>query len=782
MDNEVMLAESGKGVLFTLKDVDWTPETPTMNEPFTVKGKVDLFGLQYLAPVWVIVYVTYPETWWEEIIPIIGAPKVSEGSLAIGGKFEIPFASGFKREGEFALRVEVHAGPTMPIDSFTIPPFPPLAKIDTTFTVSGAAPPEAELIEGFTVISYAKNGGTPVTPPGVLELAVGDKCRVKVGGSHKGAAIGGTLHVALWKPGPVWNQIDEVGAVDKANNIPASTELVPFENTVDIPITTKFSAGAEYGIYGVIRGITGADVYTDYYENLIKIAGGVAPGQGAITRTYINKGSQTYLDLPTTVIADSQTFEVGVTYKNTSTVTFAAGPEVKVYDPSGTLRASPAVDYASMVAGKELRTEYNICAVDKAGSWTIKVRFVTQDGVELDSESYTMTATAVSAQYKGSITAMWINKGSETYIPFGYGIDLHVVADNKDAFEVGVKCQNLSGISVFCGAEVIVKSPDGATRMTPAIDWAGISSNGYYTPNQMQGPKVDVAGVWYIDIALWMNKDSPSKSGGKIVTRYTGQLFVATAVSAQYKGSITSVYISKIPEGSNIVLPTTVVADGEGLEVGAKAKNTSTVTYTANVEIKVYDPGNILRFTSGINWAGIDPDEELPWGKYNVCPVDKAGSWIVKTRFIEKTTSTVLDEDQAEMVATAVTPPPPTEGGFSNLVIERGVSEYYAIVSRGNTCRVNMLFDYVGPKVTGAVLRAALWVWSWFDAHNEAAYATIFMEVPATPTKATYSVYLDIPTRSGMDLRKYGLYCVIKAIAGADIYSPYYPDAVLLIA
>ena len=99
MQRRVSLFEAPEGVLFTLKDISYTPEMPRMKEPFTVMGKVELFGLPFLAPVWVVAKVTYPEKWWEEIIPIIGSPTVGEGQMAIGGDFKINFPKGFDREG-----------------------------------------------------------------------------------------------------------------------------------------------------------------------------------------------------------------------------------------------------------------------------------------------------------------------------------------------------------------------------------------------------------------------------------------------------------------------------------------------------------------------------------------------------------------------------------------------------------------------------------------------------------------------------------------------------------
>jgi len=147
MVNEVGPPIEIEGILFTLRDITYTPETPKMNEPFNVKGKVDLLKIPFLAPTWVIATVTYPKKWWEEIIPIIGAPEVREMVMAIGGDFEIAYPRGFSREGEFTLAVRVYAGPTMPIDKWTLPPFPPVATYETTFIVSGEVTPPEEVWE-----------------------------------------------------------------------------------------------------------------------------------------------------------------------------------------------------------------------------------------------------------------------------------------------------------------------------------------------------------------------------------------------------------------------------------------------------------------------------------------------------------------------------------------------------------------------------------------------------------------------------------------------------------
>jgi hypothetical protein len=260
-------------VLFSIKDLSYSPEVPRKNDPFTVRGKVELFGLPFVAPVWVIVTVTYPETWWEEILPIIGASEVRESSIVVGGDFELTFKTGFIREGEFKLAARVYIGPTIPLDSLVLPPAPAFATEETTFIVAGTAPPQEENFRNFRVVSYGKGAGTPVTPPGVLDLNVGDACRVNVAFDHTGPAVTGKLYSAIGNYGALG--FDEVLKVEKAMTVPASTDWVSYSTGyyVDIPITSAISKGT-YSLYAKIIGITGGDVLSPYLEDVITIAGG----------------------------------------------------------------------------------------------------------------------------------------------------------------------------------------------------------------------------------------------------------------------------------------------------------------------------------------------------------------------------------------------------------------------------------------------------------------------------------------------------------------------------
>lgn len=158
--------ESAEGLLFTLSEVTFAPLAPRMHEPFTVTGKIDLFRLRFIGPIWIIATVLYPERWWEEIIPIIGSPEVRKDATALGGDFKVTFPQGFDREGEFTLTVRAYAGPTMPIDSITLPPFPPVSTAETVFEVTGEVPEEE------TAFSLTKPTINPTDPVPGTEITI----------------------------------------------------------------------------------------------------------------------------------------------------------------------------------------------------------------------------------------------------------------------------------------------------------------------------------------------------------------------------------------------------------------------------------------------------------------------------------------------------------------------------------------------------------------------------------------------------------------------------------
>jgi len=160
---------------------------------------------------------------------------------------------------------------------------------------------------------------------------------------------------------------------------------------VNAGVTKSFSGYFTMPYYPPGKIIT-IHAYSYYYDGtawhfddkLTKDVTTVAGPSGTITGKWVNKSPEgNRLSIPASVTADNNTFEVGVKYRNAGGAV-TAGCEVRVWDPDGTLRASPAVDWTGMSTGEELSKEYNICQVDKAGTWTVRIRFLTSDYEEMD--------------------------------------------------------------------------------------------------------------------------------------------------------------------------------------------------------------------------------------------------------------------------------------------------------------------------------------------------------------------------------------------------------------
>jgi len=105
---------------------------------------------------------------------------------------------------------------------------------------------------------------------------------------------------------------------------------------------------------------------------------------GSIIDKWVNKGSFSYQLMPFTCGADGQTFEVGVSYKNTGKEDTVLGAEVIVTRPDETT-VEPSVDLAGASPGEVLTKEYNITSVNQVGEWAIVINIITDKGDVLDS-------------------------------------------------------------------------------------------------------------------------------------------------------------------------------------------------------------------------------------------------------------------------------------------------------------------------------------------------------------------------------------------------------------
>jgi hypothetical protein len=354
---EVRLGE--KDILFTLKDIAYTPEAPKMNEPFTVKGKIDLFKIPFIGPLWVIATVVYPEKWWEEIIPIIGSPEVRESDTALGGNFEVTFKKGFDREGEYSLAVRAYAGPTMPLDSFTLPPFPPVSTFETTFTVAGEAPPEEKIAFSLTrpTVSPAAtvDPGTaitiscPVTSECGKEQTITVKCIIYEGSilPGHGTKLGEYTSAAISiVPGETktfdFSRTTVAGTIDRRDvqvEVYIAGKLVkesewddvyyvgqPPAETIDFDLTrptvtpATITPGTAITITcPVTSACTKQQTAT---AKVIIYEGSIAPGHGSVIKTYTS---------PAFTISPAQTYNVVITHTAVAGTIDRRDIEVEIY-------------------------------------------------------------------------------------------------------------------------------------------------------------------------------------------------------------------------------------------------------------------------------------------------------------------------------------------------------------------------------------------------------------------------------------------------------------------
>lgn len=236
-----------EGFLLEFTDVTYSPTYPRANEPFTVTGKIELLKVPYLAPIWMIATVEYPERWWEEIIPIIGAKEVRATTTAWGGNFTIKFPEGFKREGDFKLSVRAYGGPTTPLDSLTLPPFPPVNTYETTFTVEGEVP---EIKEGFDITEVTINGRSTTNKVTDYDfdyenpkpMSTDDSLAVTFKFRWTGLAQNVMVKVRAGHKGIIPSDfVEKTDYFTAALSLPEASELEPYEGSLETLVTVPLT-------------------------------------------------------------------------------------------------------------------------------------------------------------------------------------------------------------------------------------------------------------------------------------------------------------------------------------------------------------------------------------------------------------------------------------------------------------------------------------------------------------------------------------------------------------
>ena len=107
------------------------------------------------------------------------------------------------------------------------------------------------------------------TPPEVLQLQVGNTCRIIVNYDYSGPQVPAKIRVAIGRVGVFG--FDEVVYKVVSITVPETPEKKTYQTPVDIYISSAMTAQPGYDLYAKIVDIPGADIYSPTYHNVIEI-------------------------------------------------------------------------------------------------------------------------------------------------------------------------------------------------------------------------------------------------------------------------------------------------------------------------------------------------------------------------------------------------------------------------------------------------------------------------------------------------------------------------------
>ena len=233
------------------------PEEGAINTTYRIEGNVKAFDALG-APPWVYAQIQKKEWYKPEIIE---ETSYARGlPMPISGKFTIDWRPTKKGVYE----VTVIATPA-PLSLPMIGVQPVVGKSDLMpITISEEVAGE---YKDFKITSYDS-----VAPLNVLEVNIGDTIRVVSEFDYIGPATTAKLYSALWHSSPL-NPHDEIAHGEREIAIldspPPGNHI---KGEVDIIVPAGF-AGTDFGLYTKIASVTGPDIFTDYYENIVTIIG-----------------------------------------------------------------------------------------------------------------------------------------------------------------------------------------------------------------------------------------------------------------------------------------------------------------------------------------------------------------------------------------------------------------------------------------------------------------------------------------------------------------------------
>lgn len=131
--------------------------------------------------------------------------------------------------------------------------------------------PEKEGVpSGLTITSYQNlRTGVTVVTPNVLDVEIRDTIRVNFKYDYFGPAIGGTYHIAIWK-----RNLDPHGEFvtkDVDFTLSATPEKKTISVFADLVCESWQMTPDMYGLYIKIMSIPGADIFSPYYPEILKV-------------------------------------------------------------------------------------------------------------------------------------------------------------------------------------------------------------------------------------------------------------------------------------------------------------------------------------------------------------------------------------------------------------------------------------------------------------------------------------------------------------------------------
>jgi hypothetical protein len=210
----------------------------------------------------------------------IGAGGIATANgVAVLGKFTVTFPNGFPSEGQYSLKVNVYAGPTIEVSagpitsvSYSIPPFPAIASTTKqTFSVSGSGP--------------TSSGSWNISQPASVQVGVGNTVTLNVPvTSYYTMSQQITVAVDIYDGSPVG--IAGMGTL--LQTVTSQPVTVPANGNVTVPVqytVTSVSSGNTNRNLGCRIVINGQTVYTNTFHGVLTVTG--APtSQATATATY----------------------------------------------------------------------------------------------------------------------------------------------------------------------------------------------------------------------------------------------------------------------------------------------------------------------------------------------------------------------------------------------------------------------------------------------------------------------------------------------------------------